>query len=241
MADEGNLARLKNLRDDELLSEDEFEAKRALLSEQDADPEPKTNRFKGLIAVALIVGGFMYFAVHSTRQTNQSKASIPSSSGDASQANVAAPSSTLDRASAATDADGGMFRWSSGMQMGQFWASVSNTQGDWLRLFSDGDQITDTGWQPTLEIASNQIRKKIDKSGEVNFVIGEKAATFPYAKDNDEDVSVQLFGLDGARNVGLLVQMLRTAHGRPICVEFPSNDYRTCFSTKGAETALASG
>lgn len=126
-------------------------------------------------------------------------------------------------------AEVGMFRWSSGMQMGTFWAAVGNKSGDYLRFFSDDGE----GWEPSIELANIQ---GIPTEGTINLVVGQEAEVFPYELV-DGQPKILFLGMDGARSKLRLLDLLKGAV-EPVCAEFPEAERRTCFSTSGIGEAL---
>lgn len=145
-----------------------------------------------------------------------------------------------DAASSPVTSEKVPFRWDSGMHMRTYWAAVGSKNDDWLRFFAEADLESNSppNWTPSVEIADPAMKAKIAKGGLVNFVSGETVASFPYEVDQNGDVEVQLLGMHGASSLSRLLEMLQAGDGKPICVEFPKADYRTCFSTKGAKEAL---
>lgn len=131
--------------------------------------------------------------------------------------------------------DVGLYRWSSGLQMGIFWATVGNKNEDYIRFYgeSDGDTVT-INWEPSIELSDPS---SLAKEGVVNFVVGSKAVVFPYELV-DGQPEIRLMGMDGARSNADLLDMTRNARV-PICVEFPQANIRTCFSHRGASEALS--
>lgn len=131
--------------------------------------------------------------------------------------------------------DVGLYRWSSGLQMGIFWAAIGNKNEDYLRFYGESEGATDTiNWEPSIELSDPSSLKE---EGVVNFVVGSKAVVFPYDLV-DGQPEIRLLGMDGARSNADLLEMTRNARA-PICLEFPQADIRTCFSHRGAEDALS--
>lgn len=147
--------------------------------------------------------------------------------------------SSTSGASASEDSNApeevGLYRWSSGMQMGQFWAAVLNKNEDTLRFIAENEEGNPVGWAPIIELADGT---KLPRDGGVlNLVIGNQAVTFGYETE-DGQPEIQLLGSDGANGAARAVELIRNASGVPICIEFPDIDYVSCFSTKGASEAL---
>ena len=99
--------------------------------------------------------------------------------------------------------DVGLFRWSSGMQMGQLWAAVLNKKQDTLRFFADAhDDGNRSSWQPDVELADG---KKLPREGGlINFVVGDRSVTLQYAF-SDGQPDIQLLGNDGSNNAARAV------------------------------------
>ncbi len=130
--------------------------------------------------------------------------------------------------------DVGLYRWSSGLQMGTFWAAVGNKSQDYIRFYGESDGATFTiNWEPSIELSDTA---SLAKEGLVNFVVGSKAEVFPYELI-DGQPELRFMGMDGVRSKAGLLHMIRNADA-PICVEFPLDDVRTCFSQRGAKLAL---
>lgn len=138
-------------------------------------------------------------------------------------ANASQPSST-------ESSEVGMFRWSSGMQMGTFWAAVGNNSGDYLRFYSDDGNA----WEPSIELAS---ANGLAPDGAINIVVGNNAEVFSYELV-DGQPEILFFGMDGERSKMRLVELLKSTSG-PVCAEFLEANRRTCFSTSGVDNALS--
>ena len=160
----------------------------------------------------------------------------------AGQTRNADAASSTSRASASEDSNSpeevGLYRWSSGMQMGQFWAAVLNKKDDTLRLIAENEEGDPVGWAPIVELADGS--KLPPGGGVLNFVVGSQAVTFGY-ETADGQPEIQLLGNDGANRAARAVDLIRNASGAPVCIEFPDIDYVSCFSTKGASEALGGG
>lgn len=124
----------------------------------------------------------------------------------------------------------GLFRWSSGMQMGTFWAAVGNKNGDYLRFYSDDGN----DWEPAIELASVD---GLAPEGTINIAVGSNALVFPYQLVEGQP-EILFLGMDGANSKVRLVELLMKADS-PVCAEFPEANRRTCFSITGIDDAFS--
>ena len=132
----------------------------------------------------------------------------------------------------------GMFRWSSGMQMGSFWAGVQNGEGDFLRLFSEADGRGNAGeWDPEIEISDPSRRAQLARNDTLNLVVGNRAWVFGYEAEGGTIEPTPL-SMSGHADMQEFLAELQTTSATAICAEFPQSDYRTCFSTAGMREAL---
>lgn len=126
----------------------------------------------------------------------------------------------------------GLYRWSSGVQMGQFWAAVLNKKQDTLRFFADAEAEGSTPWEPDVELAD--ATKLPPDGGLINLVVGQQSVTFQY-RVSDGQPNIELLGTDGWSSAARAVEIIRGASGQPVCLEFPEANYVSCFSTRGAD------
>jgi len=128
----------------------------------------------------------------------------------------------------------GLYRWYSGMQMGLFWALVTNKRQEQLGFVAHNEEGVPVGWEPSVQLAD---RKLPGEDGMLNLVVGGKSVTLNYTVE-DGRPKIAPLASDGKDNASLALTLIRRAAGKPVCLEFPEIDYVTCFSTKGATQAM---
>jgi hypothetical protein len=128
----------------------------------------------------------------------------------------------------------GLYRWYSGMQMGLFWASVLNKKHEALRFVAHNKEGAPVGWEPYIDLAG---RKLSGEDGMLNLVVGDQSVTFNYTV-KDGEPQIERLASDGRNSTARVLRLIRTASGKPVCLELPDIDYVTCFSTKGAAEAM---